>query len=308
MTKILWNHDHTAKPIGKYDFSDGRINFVFEEDVEISHEMMFEIFGNAGISVDRMERRDDGKGLIKAGHILEFSFSPASSEPAAPSCTCPSGAGSLRWPCPQHPPAESLGRDALSGRDDKIRDLILQYGNARAADNGRGSWQEQKGARDASVSAYSKILDHLELRATPPAIAEPATYVMTSVHDGLPPEGELVTVYQPDRGDGDRYDFDYIEDGGWAIHNERHEFFLSVGGAGAAGPDVTCAGPSEIAPYTHWSSLPKPEAASPPASCNPTTQPASVPDRRARAIQSIISEVESHGLKLGVDDNPEPRT
>jgi hypothetical protein len=25
------------------------------------------------------------------------------------SCTCPSGDGSLRWPCPQHPPAPSAG-------------------------------------------------------------------------------------------------------------------------------------------------------------------------------------------------------
>ena len=27
-------------------------------------------------------------------------------------CTCPSGDGSLRWPCPVHPPMESLGREA----------------------------------------------------------------------------------------------------------------------------------------------------------------------------------------------------
>lgn len=115
-----------------------------------------------------------------------------------------------------------------------------------------------------------------ELESALSASAEPAPYGMTSVHDGMPRAGELVIVYQPDMGDGDRYDFDHIEDGGWAIHNERHEFFLSVGGAGAAGPDMTCVGPSEIAPYTHRSSLPKPEAGqsaakqpAPPASAEP---------------------------------------
>ena len=84
----------------------------------------------------------------------------------------------------------------------------------------------------------------------------------------------------------------------WA---DRFELALSV----SADPGdvlVHCSG-KEIAGRIGFSN-----ANAPPASCNPTTQPASVPDRRARAIQSIISEVESHGLKLGVDDNPEPRT
>ena len=37
----------------------------------------------------------------------------AHAPPAAPvesPCTCPSGDGSLRWPCPKHPPTESVGR------------------------------------------------------------------------------------------------------------------------------------------------------------------------------------------------------
>ena len=80
--------------------------------------------------------------------------------------------------------ALSASAETVAGRDDEIRDLILQYGNARAADKGRGSWQEQKDARDASVSTYSKILDHLELRAPPPASCNPATQP-ASVPDGL---------------------------------------------------------------------------------------------------------------------------
>ena len=66
-------------------------------------------------------------------------------------------------------------KDPVPGWNDEIISLVMQYGNARAADNGRGSWQEQKDARDASVSAYSKILDHLELRAPQPASCNPTT-------------------------------------------------------------------------------------------------------------------------------------
>ena len=29
-------------------------------------------------------------------------------------CTCPSGDGSLRWPCPQHPPEPQVDHDLLA--------------------------------------------------------------------------------------------------------------------------------------------------------------------------------------------------
>lgn len=33
-------------------------------------------------------------------------------ESELPTCTCPSGDGSLRWPCPVHPPIGSEGRES----------------------------------------------------------------------------------------------------------------------------------------------------------------------------------------------------
>ncbi len=72
---LLWNHDPTAKPIGSMYTDDGRLMFYFTEDVQISDEMMFEIFGDAGILV--LDVKDsDGVRYIKRGQILEFSFTP----------------------------------------------------------------------------------------------------------------------------------------------------------------------------------------------------------------------------------------
>jgi hypothetical protein len=69
---ILWNHDHT-KPIGSVEAVDGALKFKFSEDVKITREKMFEIFGGAGIRVTEMEEID-GVVTIKSGEILEFSF------------------------------------------------------------------------------------------------------------------------------------------------------------------------------------------------------------------------------------------
>lgn len=104
----------------------------------------------------------------------------------------------------------------------------------------------------------------------------PPTKASGSAPDGMidittcaPPDGELVLVYTPDNGDGERYDFDYWEDGGWAIHAQNYDHYLSVG---KGDMDCPIIGPSEEAPYTHWSRLPKPgKAATPPASAPEVT-------------------------------------
>lgn len=84
-----------------------------------------------------------------------------------------------------------------------------------------------------------------------------------SVDERLPEVGVTVLVYEPFRHGEDwpgtvRILFDYIcpdyED--WHDHCASHEHFMAVGGANACGPDVTCTGPSEKAPYTHWMPLP----------------------------------------------------
>lgn len=46
-------------------------------------------------------------------------------------CTCPSGDGSLRWPCPQHPPTAQLS--------DRERVAMALYAENRI--HGRASWE-----------------------------------------------------------------------------------------------------------------------------------------------------------------------
>lgn len=75
--------------------------------------------------------------------------------------------------------------------------------------------------------------------------------------DTAPQDSGLLVVYTPDTSDGERYDFDYREDGVWIIHAESYEHFMAVGGTGAV-PDCVCTGPSETAPYTHFAILSPP--------------------------------------------------
>lgn len=86
-----------------------------------------------------------------------------------------------------------------------------------------------------------------------------------SVDERLPEVGVTVLVYEPFRHGEDwpgavRISFDHIcpdyED--WHDHCASYEHFMAVGGVNACGPDVTCTGPSEKAPYTHWMPLPPP--------------------------------------------------
>lgn len=48
---------------------------------------------------------------------------PMQSATAQPECSCPSGDGSLRWPCAAHPPAGSPA-DAVQGEADKLAALL----------------------------------------------------------------------------------------------------------------------------------------------------------------------------------------
>lgn len=54
----------------------------------------------SGVTVTRLNLSDVGRAALqsKANHIEDAAPQP----PEA--CTCPSGDGSLRWPCPKHPP------------------------------------------------------------------------------------------------------------------------------------------------------------------------------------------------------------
>lgn len=76
--------------------------------------------------------------------------------------------------------------------------------------------------------------------------------------ESAPQDSSLLLVYTPDSGDGERFDFDYREDGVWVVHAESYDHFMMVGGANAAGPDCVCTGPSEDAPYTHFAVIDPP--------------------------------------------------
>ena len=78
MTLPIFIDRDISKPIGIIRNEDGKILFEFHEDVEITREMMFGIFGNAGIMVTEAQRDNDNI-IIKSGEILEFSFSNVSS-------------------------------------------------------------------------------------------------------------------------------------------------------------------------------------------------------------------------------------
>lgn len=69
---ILCKHDHT-KPIGSVESINGALRFKFSEDVKLTLENLFEVFGGAGIRVTEMEDVE-GVVTIKSGEILEFSF------------------------------------------------------------------------------------------------------------------------------------------------------------------------------------------------------------------------------------------
>jgi len=75
---ILLHHDR-SKVIGVMQTDPDKPGlFVrFTSDVQITRDMLFEIFGNAGVRVMEAEMNDDGLNFtIKSGQILEWSMSP----------------------------------------------------------------------------------------------------------------------------------------------------------------------------------------------------------------------------------------
>jgi len=140
-----------------------------------------------------------------------------------------------------------LGRDADTRLPDGYAYVYPANGGGetiRVGSNGR----EINGS--TPIRAIPYYFDH------PKQPVEPAASVpdMIQISECLPPDGELCIVYWPE-GDEGRYEFDYCEEGIWYIHSEHYDHFLSVGKG-----DIDCpiTGPSEQAPYTHWSPLPKP--------------------------------------------------
>lgn len=74
---ILVGHDSTAAPIGIVREIDGKLCVEFRADVRMTREMVFEIFGGAGLLVTETTI-EDGVIIIRKGEILEFSLPPTS--------------------------------------------------------------------------------------------------------------------------------------------------------------------------------------------------------------------------------------
>jgi len=78
---ILNNHIHTIAPIGFVYLVDGILHFRFRDDVSITLDMVYQIFGNAGIRVMDSADDKDGRYVIRSGQILEWSIGPVITPP-----------------------------------------------------------------------------------------------------------------------------------------------------------------------------------------------------------------------------------
>ena len=122
-------------------------------------------------------------------------------------------------------------------------------------------WHRLTGIEAAELVAMTQRLSGLYTHPSPPE----GMAGWISVDERLPEVGVTVLVYEPFRHGEDwpgtvRISFDHIcpDYEGWHDHCASYEHFMAVGGVNACGPDVTCTGPSEKAPYTHWQPLPAP--------------------------------------------------
>ncbi|KVN30742.1 hypothetical protein WJ63_08170 [Burkholderia pyrrocinia] len=96
-----------------------------------------------------------------------------------------------------------------------------------------------------------------DVLAAHPSQQEPRAEVTDWQPIATAPADQLVTVFWLDSEDEknpERYDFDYIEEGGWVKWNDHYDWAHSVAPAGSRMP-------REQAPYTHWKPLGSPTRA-----------------------------------------------
>lgn len=70
---ILLHHD-PMRPVGFIEVTDWGLAFRFSEEMIITREMIFNIFGNVGFEATELAALDNGQIRIIAGTILEFSL------------------------------------------------------------------------------------------------------------------------------------------------------------------------------------------------------------------------------------------
>ena len=83
----------------------------------------------AGIAVKHWE---GGRGSIES-FVAGYNFCRATMLQASPVCTCPSGDGSLRWPCPVHPGNSPVIPDGWTGND-KANAALMMLDRIETAD------------------------------------------------------------------------------------------------------------------------------------------------------------------------------
>lgn len=81
---ILMGHDH-SRLIGSIQLVDGRLMAEFSVGMDITKELLFDIFGGAGISTHHIGPSGKGDGYhVFRGQILEFSLCAAPPARATP--------------------------------------------------------------------------------------------------------------------------------------------------------------------------------------------------------------------------------
>ena len=71
----------------------------------------------SGRVIDHKAKAAGGRALATGSATSIYSIPLYTAPPSAPVCTCPSGDGSLRWPCPVHPPSAPVGDDPIDASD-----------------------------------------------------------------------------------------------------------------------------------------------------------------------------------------------
>lgn len=102
-------------------------------------------------------------------------------------CTCPSGEGSLRWPCPKHPAVEQVGGDERAALQEliRVRDWVK---------NRRGQPEKLKNTGQTYIMIEKcETLDMLEwaIERTRAALAQPSPKCATCGGTGMVDDGEI---------------------------------------------------------------------------------------------------------------------
>ena len=140
-----------------------------------------------------------------------------------------------------------IAHEGNAGPDCRFVEVKDDFDAQYADDTSQVFWNAH--AAMPRVLSYRPLVPKIELDKALARIAELGWQPIETA-----PEGVVVIVGWRDKDSEypEQYVFDCQEDGCWLTHNDSYGHFMAVGGSAAAGPDATCTGPSQNAPYTHW--------------------------------------------------------